>query len=447
MTTHILCLGLSHHTAPLELREQLNYSPSVLKTALARFGCGYASRPKGITELVIVSTCNRLEVYACVSNDAALNTSQPLFTPLLDFLAETRGIDISKFEPYLYHYHGLESALHLCRVASGLDSMIVGEPQILGQVAEDYEAAMSQGAAGPVLSALFRTAIRAGKRARTETAISRNPASISSVAVKLAEKVLGELANRHAVIVGAGEMAELAIESLRTRGVQHVTVVNRTRQRASELAERWGGQPLNFEQLAQALQAADIVITSTGAPHTIINSALVQEAMLHRAQRPLLLIDIAVPRNIDPAVSEIPGVHLFDIDQLHQRLESSLAGRQNEIPNVEAIIEQEVAAFESWLRHVDILPLITDLRCKAEEIRRHELKRTLRYLPDLDPETLKHIEHLSESLVNKLLHEPTRRLRVEAGNGHATQYAQVTRHLFGLEESSNQFAIMEGLEE
>ena len=438
----LLCLGISHHTTPIELRERLSFSSSALEAALARFGCGGNAHPTGVTELVILSTCNRLELYAHLTEDAS-STSPDLFSPLLDFLVEVSGVPLTEFETHLYRYSGLDVADHLCRVASGLDSMILGEPQILGQVIEAPELALKHGLVGHLLSAMFRTAIRAGKRARTETAIARNPASISSVAVKLAEKVLGELTNRHAVIVGAGEMAKLAIESLRARGVEHITVVNRTRQRASELAERWGGQPLNFEQLAQALQAADIVIASTGAPHTIINSALVQEAMLHRAERPLLLIDIAVPRNIDSAVSEIPGVHLFDIDQLHQRLENSLVGRQNEIPNVEAIIEQEVAAFESWLRHIDILPLITDLRCKAEEIRRHELHRTLRYLPDLDPETLKHIEHLSESLVNKLLHEPTRRLRTEAGNGHATQYAQITRRLFGLGESS----IAEGLEE
>jgi glutamyl-tRNA reductase len=442
----ILCLGISHHTASIECREQLTYTPAALKASLARFGCGHPSRPTGIAEMVILSTCNRLELYACISNNAAQDSSS-LFAPLADFLAETRGIEISKFETYFYRYRELEAARHLCQVASGLDSMIVGEPQILGQVAEAFEAAASHGAAGAMLSALFRTAIRAGKRARTETAISRDPASISSVAVKLAENIVGKLTSRHAVIVGAGEMGELAIEALRARGVGRVTVVSRTRQRALELAERWGGQPLSFEQLSQVLHTADIVIASTGAPHTIIDSTMIQEAMLHRAGRPLLLMDIALPRNIDPAVGEVPDVHLFDIDQLHQRLENNLAGRQNEIPNVEAIIEQEVASFASWLRRVDILPVITDLRSKAEEIRRRELKRTLRYLPELDPETLKHIEHLSESLVNKLLHEPTRRLRVEAGNGHATHYTQVTRHLFGLEESSDQLALIEGLEE
>lgn len=442
----LLCLGISHHTAPIELRERLSFTSSALEATLARFGCGDNAHLAGVTEIVILSTCNRLELYAYLTEDAAF-ASPDLFSPLSDLLVEVSGVPLTEFETHLYRYAGLDVANHLCRVASGLDSMILGEPQILGQVIEAHELAIKHGWVRQLLSAMFRTAIRAGKRARTETAISRNPASISSVAVKLAENVLGELTNRHAVIVGAGEMAELAIEALRARGVGNITVVNRTRQRALELATRWNGQFLSFEQLTDSLRAADIVITSTSAPHTIINATMIQEAMLHRANRPLLLIDIAVPRNIDPAVGEVPGAHLFDIDQLHQRLESNLTGRQNEIPNVEAIIEQEVASFESWLRHMDILPVITDLRSKAEEIRRYELQRTLRYLPDLDPETLKHIEHLSESLVNKLLHEPTRRLRVEAGNGHATQYAQVTRHLFGLEESPNQFAITEGLEE
>ena len=309
--------------------------------------------------------------------------------------------------------------------------MILGEPQILGQVADAYEAALAAGAIGPVLSALFRAAIRAGKRARSETAISRNPASVGSVAVRLAEQIVGELTSRRVLVIGAGEMGELAVEALRARGVRRVTVVNRTHRRAVELAERWGGEALSFEYLAEALHAADIVISSTAAPHIIIDSEIVQRAMTHR-DRPLVLIDIAMPRDVDSAAADAPGVHVFDLDYLHTRLEGAIAERQSEIPRVKAIVAEEVTVFDSWLRGLDILPVISDLRVKAERIRQRELDRTLHHLPDLDPATRQQIERLSESLVNKLLHEPTRQLRAEAGNGHAAEYAQTIRHLFGL---------------
>ena len=432
----ILCLGLSHRTASVELRERLDFTSISMRAVLARFGCGQDARPKSISELAILSTCNRLELYACVHEADASRAAvaHGPFAPLLDFLVETRGLPASEFEAHLYRHIGTEAIEHLCRVAAGLDSMVLGESQILGQVVEAREVARGQGAVGPVLSALFRTAIRAGKRARAETAISRNPASVSSVAVRLAEQVIGRLADRRVLVIGAGEMGTLAVEALRARGVQQIAVANRTRQRVAELAERWGGQALSFEQLAEAIRQADIVIASTGAPHTLIRPALVREVMIGRAGQPLVFIDIAVPRNVDPAVGEIPNVRVFDIDSLQARLEGAIAERQNEVPRVEAIVAQEVMAFEEWLRGVEILPVITDLRQKAEAVRQRELDRTLRHLPHLDPQTREHIEHLSRSLVNKLLHEPTVRLRAEAGNGQAAKYAETVRHLFGLTE-------------
>jgi glutamyl-tRNA reductase len=424
----ILCLGLSHRTTPVELRERLSFSDATLRAVLARFGCGQGARPDHLSELVVLSTCNRLELYACASHSPA---DDPVHA-LLDFLAEVHGVRLAEFEHHLYRYIGVEAARHLCRVAAGLDSMILGEPQVLGQVTEAYERALGQHTVGRVLSALFRTAIRAGKRARTETAISRNPASASSVAIRLAEQVVGKLVDRQALVIGAGEMGELVLEALRVRGVRHIAIVNRTQQRATELANRWGGQAYGFEQMADSLVQADIVITSTGAPHTIIGPALLRDVMAQRPQRPLVFMDIAVPRDVDPAVKEIPGVHVFDIDDLHSRLDGSIAERQSEIPLVEAIVEQEVANFEAWLRGVEVMPVIADLRQKAEAIRQSEIERTLRHLPDLDPQIREHIQHLSRSLVNKLLHEPTVHLRAEAGNGHAAEYAETVRQLFGL---------------
>lgn len=437
----ILCLGLSHHTAPVGLRERLSFDDGGLRSALARFDSGQAARPKPITELVILSTCNRLELYACVQPTAlsGMPGEAESFSALLDFLVETRGVPAVEFEQHLYRYTGPAAVRHLCHVAAGLDSMILGEPQILGQVTTAYEVARSQRAAGSVLSTLFRSAVRAGKRARTETAISRNPASLSSVAIRLSEQIVGALADRRVLVIGAGEMGELTVEALRARGVANIAVANRTQPRAAELANRRGGQAFGFEQLAEALAQADIVITSTSAPHAIIGPALVCEAMARRPDRSLAFVDLAVPRDVDPAVKGILGVHVFDIDDLQSRLDGSIAERQNEIPHVEAIVDEEVAAFEAWLCGVEVLPVIADLRQKAEAIRQHELDRTLHYLPDLDPQTREHIQHLSRSLVNKLLHEPTLRLRAEANNGHAAEYAEAVRHLFGLKAEAAPF--------
>lgn len=437
----ILCLGLSHHTAPVELRERLGFTHETLKAALALFSCGQDAQPEQVSELVILSTCNRLELYACVRARVSPGTaedSEP-FRTLVDFLVETRGVPAVEFEPHLYRHVGTTVVRHLCRVAAGLDSMILGEPQILGQVTDAYEVALSRHAIGPVLSALFRTAIRAGKRARSETAISRNPASISSVAIRLVEQSVGPLAGRRVLVIGSGEMGELAVEALRARGVRHIAVVNRTHQRAAELAQQWGGQAFNFERLAEAIRQADIVIASTGAPHTLVGPALVREVMSSRSGQPLVFIDIAVPRDVDEAVREIPGVRVFDIDDLQSWVEGSIAERQNEIPRVEAIMAQEVMTFEAWLRGVEVMPVIADLRQKAEAIRRRELDRTLHYLPDLDPQMREHIQHLSHSLVNKLLHEPTLRLRAEANNGHAAEYAEAVRYLFGLQADAASF--------
>ena len=420
----ILCLGLSHHATPVEVREQLHYSPSALKAALARFGCGHNCRPAGLIELAILSTCNRLELYAVSHADR--------FEPLIEFIADTTGVSARDFEPHLYRYLNDDAVLHLKRVAAGLDSMILGEPQILGQVTEAYELGLSQRAVGPVLSALLRAAIHTGKRARTETAISRNPASVSSVAAQLAENVVHDLSSAQIVVLGAGEMAELAVEALRKRQATHITVVNRTHDRAAQLADRWQARALTFEQLMPALITADIVITSTGAPHILIKPPLVQDVIAQRPDRPLIFIDIAVPRDVDPDVNRLPNVRCYDIDQLEARVTGSLAERQEAVPHVEAIIADETANFMTWLHSLDIVPVIAGLRTKAEVIRRAEVDKTLRHLKDLSEADRRRIEALSEALVSKLLHDPTLRLKAEAGNGHAADYAAAVRHLFAL---------------
>ncbi len=422
----LVCLGLSHHTAPVELRERLAYSPGSLKATLARLGCGRESADPSLRELAILSTCNRLELYAASHGDAAEG--------LLNLLAESRATPRPEFEPFVYRYAGAEAARHLCQVASGLDSLVLGEPQILGQVVEAYELARSQGTAGSFLSALFRTAIRAGKRARSETGISRNPATISSVAVHLMASVVNDLTTARVLILGAGEMAVLAAEALRARGARHLTVVNRTHERAAQFAAPWGAQTGTFEQLEAGLAQADIVIASTAAPHILVGPGQVARVIPSRSTRPLIFVDIAVPRNVDPAVAELPNVYYYDIDDLQTRLNGSLAGRNRERPLVDAIIDVEVEAFEAWQRRMEIVPLLADLRNKAEAIRRAEVDKTLRHLPGLDETERRRIEALSEALVNRLLHDPTERLKAVAGNGHAAEYAGAVRDLFALND-------------
>src|SRR6266508_3341146 len=286
---YILCIGLNHTTAPLALREALVLNEEVVSIALARLACGHVVTP--LNELVLISTCNRMELYAA-SNQLAL-------AELEAFLSEVCGVPADLFRPYLYRFKDMDVARHLFEVAAGLDSLVIGEPQILGQVTRALELSRGQNAAGPILNRLFQASIHAGKRARTETAISRNPASVSSLAASVAEKTLGHIKSAQVVILGAGEMAELTVEALRKRGVEKIRVINRTLERAQEMANRWRAESATYEFIQQALCEADIVISSTSAPHIILTSEMIEQAMQTRVHHPLVLIDIAVPRDID----------------------------------------------------------------------------------------------------------------------------------------------------
>jgi glutamyl-tRNA reductase len=288
------------------------------------------------------------------------------------------------------------------------------------------------GAAGPLLSRLFQTAIHTGKRAHTETRISQNPASIASLAARLCERSVSRLAAAQVVVVGAGEMAELAVEALIKRGAQRVLVLNRTLERARALAERWNATSDTFENLEQAIRGADILIASTSAPHLVIHTEMVVRAMDGRQPRPLVMVDIAVPRDIDPEVGQIPHVRLYDIDHLNAQLEGALAARESQIPLVEDILVEERERFIRYLDSLDMLPLISGLRQQAEEIRLAELNKTLRRMPELNEEEIARIDALTRALVKKLLHAPTRRLHAESACPHAPQYATVAQTLFDL---------------
>ncbi|MBI1878408.1 MAG: glutamyl-tRNA reductase [Chloroflexi bacterium] len=424
----ILLIGLSHKTAPVEVREKLVFSHTMLRSALTHFDHLHPqAHVEDVREGIILSTCNRLEVYTLVRDPDVAQQA------IVDFLGRACGVSPDLFSPHLYVYHDDAAVRHLFRVAAGLDSMVLGEPQILGQITEAYEAALAQGSAGTVLSALFRAAIHAGKRVRTETAIGVNPSSISSVAAALAGQLLGDLSERQVLLIGAGEMGAIAVRALQRRGVSKIVVANRTFQNAEQLAREWGGQAVTFQQLTEAIIAADIIISSTGAPHTILNRVMLEPAMVIRPARPLLVIDIAVPRDVDPDVTEIPNVHLHDIDDLQSQAHDNVRERESEIPRVEAIVENEMAHFLDWLASLDVVSTITDLRRQVEAIRQRELERLLNRL-DLDERERELVTTMSHRLVNKILHEPTLRLKQEAANGNGAAYISTMRQLFLLDE-------------
>jgi glutamyl-tRNA reductase len=424
----IVCLGLSHRTAPVEVRERLRCSlidvgqllPMLDDSIVTDYG-----RFSAISEAVILSTCNRMEFYTVVDTD---EDPRQL---MVDLLGNIHPANLDEMGDQVYFYAGETAVTHLLRVAAGLDSLILGEPQILGQVTDAYMAAVKAHTIGPMLDALFQTAIRSGKRVRTETAISTNPASISSVAIALAKEVVGSLHDKHILVIGSGEMARLAIKAIHARSVGRMSVANRTISRAETLASGSGGYAYGLDQLPHALAVVDVVISATAAPTPVVDGDMVAEAMVGREERPLVLIDIAVPRDIDPEAGKIPGVYLFDVDDLQTTLDDSLDARKAEIPGVEAILEQEKSCLDMELRTLTVKPLIADLHQKAEAIRQRELERTLRYLGDVDPQTLEHLQHLTRSLVTKLLHEPTKQLRTQAGSGTAVDVSTV-RELFGL---------------
>jgi glutamyl-tRNA reductase len=423
-TSRVMCVGVSFRTAPIEVRERLTLSPYATSATLARVGCQHVKEPGSLDELAIVATCNRLEFYAA-SVTAPIETLSALFR-------EATGMTEGDAERYLYRYVDGEAVEHLSRVAAGLESMVLGEPQILGQVSEAFSHAIAHGSCHAVLSTVFRSAIKAGRRARVETAINRSPATVSSVAVKLASEAIPALEKATVVVVGAGEMAELAAIALTQRGVTDVRIVSRTREHAAALADRVKGKTLAFEELEKALTEADIVISSTAAPHVIITRDMVQYAMRGRESRPLFLIDIALPRDVDPAAASVPNVAVHDIDGLQRHVESNIAERELEIPSVERIVQEETLVCEQALQQLGVAPLISDLRMHADEIRQRTLETALKGLGHLSEKDRRRIEAFSEALLNKLLHEPTSRLRNEAGTGRAAEYASTVRDLFGL---------------
>lgn len=416
---HLVVIGMNHRTAPVEVRERLALTDDAREAFVRAVG----GLPP-VEEHAVLSTCNRLEVYAVVSRFHEAMES------LVDLLARRADMPGEGLLAYLYTFHHHQAARHLFRVACGLDSMVLGETQILAQVREAYQAAQRDGTVGTVLHELFQRSLRLAKRAHTETGLSRHAASISSAAVDLARRLLGDLAGRAVLVVGAGDMAELAAEILHGQGAA-VVVANRTPQRAEALARRFGGTAVPMADLPRVLRGADIAIVSTAAPGYVLTAADAAEAAAGRAS-PLVLIDISVPRNVDPEAGRVPGVRLYDIDDLQAVVDENLRQRQQEVPRVEAMIQDEVAAFSRWLEELYVIPLIRSLRGFAEEIRREEVERLLSRLPELGPRERRLVEAATLSIVNRILNEPTARLRRYAGGGAAELYVRALGDLFNL---------------
>ena len=336
----IVCVGVNFRTAPVEYREKLGSDlPVLCERVCAQAHAASNGDGAAIRELAWLSTCNRVELYALVGEKGGT-------APLVAILADAAGLHPSEVAGHTYRHCGYDAVRHLCRVASGLDSMVLGEPQILGQVAQALTEARSSRTAGPVLNRVFRRAVRTGRRARTETSIGRNPASMSSVAVALAGSVVGALRERRVLVIGLGEMGSVTVKALRSRQVRDIAVANRTRARAEQVSARWGYRLYPMDELAAALEWADVVISSTSCPHPIVDGEVVRNVIPRRDGRSLVFVDIAVPRDIDPAVRELPGVHLFDADDLSGNLDDGLAARRNEIPKVEGIVAEEIARLE-----------------------------------------------------------------------------------------------------
>jgi glutamyl-tRNA reductase len=404
----VVLVGISHHQAPVELRERAALDPERARELALRL-----AGERG--EAVCLSTCNRTELY--LADDTGDDAERKAEAALLA-LEEELG-------PSLYRLRDEAAALHLFRVAAGLDSMVPGEGEILGQVRTAHDL----GATGPILDRLFRDALHAGKKARTETAIGESPASVSSAAAALAEQVFEDLSGRSVLVIGAGEAGELAIKSLVARGAKIAFVANRTAERAEALTQRYGGDPLSLDAVADSLGHVDVVLSSTSAPDWTLTRDDVERTLHARRGRPLFLIDLAVPRDLDPAIHELEGCYLYDIDDLEAVVAETLAGRRREAERAESIVAAEAERFREWQASLDVVPAIASLRARAEEIREAELERA-----KLSGAERRAAESVTAAVLNKLLHLPTIRMKQAAAAADGVIYADAVRHLFGLED-------------
>jgi glutamyl-tRNA reductase len=424
----LLAAGLNHKTAPIEVRERLALHPTRQVEVLRELCAG-----PGVAECLVLSTCNRFEVYAAA----------PVCGSALDvhtLTGRATDIDSRALDPHLYVYDGLHAARHLFEVASGADSMVLGETEIMSQVKQAADVARAAGTLGTALSRLMDKALEAAKRARSETSIDEGCASVASIAVGLARQICGDPCRSTVLLLGAGETAELTLQRLLECGTPCVFIANRTISRARGLAEECGGQVVPFADIYQAMAETDVVIASTSAPHPVVHTPQMQQVVKDRGARPLFIIDLAVPRDVEPQVGDLENVFLYNIDSLQEAVDEALKHRESQLPRVRAICAEAAAEYWAWASSLDLIPTILGLRDRAESIRQQEFDRALGLMGDLTPRQRKHLHLLSKRLVQGLIDEPLRRLRRRACEGDGLAYLDVLRELFDLPEGEGDAA-------
>jgi len=420
---NLILVGVNHKTTPVEIREKLAFTKGKIEESVDRL-----FNFPDIIEHTILSTCNRVEIYA------RANCQDSAIKAIKQFICDFHEVSPVELEDHFYSYRNEEAVEHLFRVSSSLDSMILGEAQILGQVKDAYSLAKDLRSTGLVLNQLFKKAFSIAKKVREETGIAERSVSISSAAVELAQKIFDDLENRTVMLVGSGEMAELAAKHLISYGVKTIYVTSRTYDRAANLARTLNGSALDFEAFKNELHRADIVITSTSAPNFIIKKEMVEKAIHERKNKPIFFIDIAVPRDIEPDVNDLENIYLYDIDDLHVVVSANMKEREKEADNAMNFISQEVTKFNNWVGTLDAVPTIVEIRKKAENIRIQEIEKTLKKISHLSEDDKKLLRQMSSSMVNKILHKPTIKLKQKTQSEDGHVYLKAIRHLFHLDD-------------
>jgi len=420
---NLILVGVNHKTTPVEIREKLAFTKGKIEESV-----DHLLNFPDIIEHTILSTCNRVEIYARANcQDSAIKS-------IKQFICDFHQLSLVELEDHFYSYSNKEAVEHLFRVSSSLDSMILGEAQILGQVKEAYSLARDLRSTGLVLNQLFEKAFSIAKKVREETGIAERSVSISSAAVELAQKIFDDLENHTVMLVGTGEMAELAAKHLISYGVKTIYVTSRTYERAANLARTLNGSALDFEAFKNELHRADIVITSTSAPNFIIKKEIVEKAIHERKNKPIFFIDIAVPRDIEPDVNDLENVYLYDIDDLQVVVSANIKEREKEAKNAMNFISQEVTKFNNWVGALDAVPTIVEIRKKAENIRKQEIEKTLKKISHLSEDDKQLLRQMSSSMINKILHKPTIKLKQKTQSEDGHVYLKAIRHLFHLDD-------------
>ncbi|MDQ6418645.1 glutamyl-tRNA reductase [Paenibacillus sp. LHD-117] len=420
---HIIAVGLNYRTAPVEVREKFTFAERELPDALkALMGT------KSIMECVIVATCNRTELYAVVDRHQLCGHY------IRSFMEKWFKLPREHFTNHLYMYEDEAAIRHLFKVTSGLDSMVIGETQILGQVKSAFLQAQDMKTTGTVFNMLFKQAVTMAKRAHSETMIGESAVSVSYAAVELGKQIFGHFNRKTVMIIGAGETGELTAKHLYANGAERILVVNRTFERAAQIADKFGGKPLSLEEAIQKLPETDIIISSTGSEGYVLNRSQVAEAMKRRKSKPLFMIDIAVPRDLDPSIAAVENVFLYDIDDLEGIVESNLEQRRQEAAKIDVMIAEEMAQFEQWYKTLGVVPLIRALQTKAADIHDETMNSLSNKLPDLSERELKVIRKLTKSMINQMMQDPILRIKEMAGEKRAEEAMDIFVKLFALEE-------------